>query len=269
MKIVTLSSGSSGNCIYLESDQSKILIDVGLTGKLALHLLSVAGIQGHDIDAIFVTHEHSDHIKGVGVLSRKFDIPILANEKTWLAMQAKIGKIAPKNIIVFKSNTFFSFRDLDVHNVSTFHDAADPVFFNFYQRDQKISILTDTGIYSNTIIDAVKGSKVLVLESNHDISMLENGPYPYDLKMRIKGNYGHMSNDSAGQVMDKIVRGNGEKVILGHLSKTNNRPKLAYDSLHKLLVEKGLSPGKDIKIDVAKEFEVGEVTDLGGNYSWT
>ena len=118
MRIITLSSGSAGNCTYLESDKSKILIDVGLTGKMAVNLMTMANIKANEIDAIFVTHEHIDHIKGVGVLSRKYDIPIYANAKTWLAMQAKIGKIASKNINVFKSNTFFSFRDLDIRNRS-------------------------------------------------------------------------------------------------------------------------------------------------------
>lgn len=268
MKIVTLSSGSSGNCIYVESDKTKILVDCGLTGKLAISLMKDVGINPYDLNAIFVTHEHIDHVKGVGILSRKFDLPIFANEETWLAMQSKIGKIQTHNINVFKSNTFFNFRDLDIHNLSTYHDAKDPVFFMFYQRNQKISILTDTGIVSNTIVDAIKHSNVLILESNHDIEMLLNGPYSYDLKMRIKSDFGHLSNNLAADIMDKIVEGNGEHLILGHLSKNNNTEDIARLSMKTSLESKGLKVGKEIILDVAKEYKAGKMIDLGGNYSW-
>ena len=267
MKIVTLSSGSSGNCIYVESDKTKLLVDCGLTGKLAITLMQEAGINPYELNAIFVTHEHIDHVKGVGVLSRKFNLPIFANEATWLAMQKKIGKIEYHNINVFKSNTFFNFRDLDVHNLSTFHDAKDPVFFVFYQRNQKISILTDTGIVSNTILDAVKHSDKLILESNHDMDMLLNGPYSYDLKMRIKSDFGHLSNDLASEIMDEIVSGNGEHLILGHLSQNNNTEDIARKNMTSTLESKGLKVGKEIILDVAKEYKVGKMIDLGGNYS--
>lgn len=267
MRIITLSSGSSGNCIFLESNNSKILIDVGLTGKMAVSLMDSIGLDPSSLDAIFVTHEHIDHVKGVGILSRKYDLPIFANEKTWLAMQRKIGNIDPKNINVFKSNTFFTFRDLDVHNVSTFHDAADPVFFIFYQGKQKISILTDTGIVSTQIIESIRGSHVLVLESNHDMNMLLEGPYSYDLKMRIKGDYGHLSNDAAGEIMDEIVKANGETILLGHLSTTNNTSRIAYNSMHRVLTNKGIAVGKDLILEVAEEYKVSRMIDLGGDYS--
>lgn len=267
MKIITLSSGSSGNCIYLESDKTKLLIDCGLSGKLAVSLMESVGINPYELNAIFVTHEHIDHIKGVGILSRKYNLPIFANEATWLAMQSKIGKISANNINVFKSNTFFYYRDLDIQNVSTYHDAKDPVFFIFYQRNQKISILTDTGIVSNYIVDCVRNSDVLILESNHDIDMLENGPYTYDLKMRIKSDKGHLSNDLASNIMEKIVEGNGEHLILGHLSKNNNTEILARDNMKNSLESKGLKVGKDIILKVAKEYIPGDFIDLGGNYS--
>ncbi|MFM1525603.1 MULTISPECIES: MBL fold metallo-hydrolase [Helcococcus] len=266
MKLCTLSSGSTGNSIFVQSDKSKILIDCGLTGKLAVELLQSIGEKPEDLNAIFVTHEHIDHIKGVGILSRKYDIPILANEKTWIAMKDKIGKIDPKNINVFKSNTFFTFRDLDVQVVSTFHDAVDPVFFIFYQNNQKISILTDTGITSQLIVDSIRDSNILLLESNHDIEMLENGPYPIDLKYRIKGEYGHLSNDLASSIMKEIVNANGEKLILGHLSKTNNTPKTALESMKNELENIGIDVNKDIEIEVAEEFKSGKIIDLGGKY---
>lgn len=263
MKICTLSSGSSGNAIYIESEKSKILLDCGLTGKLVETLLISIGVNPSELNAIFVTHEHVDHIKGVGVMSRKYDLPILANEKTWIAMKNKIGNINPKNINVFKSNTFFTFRDLDVQNISTFHDAADPVFFIFYQKGQKISVLTDTGIVSQTMIDSVRNSDVIILESNHDLSMLDNGPYPINLKYRIKGEYGHLSNDTSAEIMKNIIKAGGEKIILGHLSTTNNTEILAYDSMRENLESVGINVDKDIYLGVAQEYKAGRVIDLG------
>lgn len=262
MKLVTLSSGSSGNCIYVESEKSKILVDIGLTGRLALTLMNEAGINPAEIDAIFVTHEHIDHVKGVGVISRKFDIPIFANEKTWLAMQKKIGKISPKNINVFKTNSFFIFQDLDVQNISTFHDAIDPVFFIFYQKNKKISILTDTGMVTKNMIDQVKESNILILESNHDIQMLENGPYTYDLKMRIKSDYGHLSNNQASNMMKNILRAKGEKIILGHLSQNNNTEELAYKNMKRLFKSHGIKVGKDVELDIAKQYQVGKIYEI-------
>lgn len=266
MKICTLSSGSSGNAIYIESENSKILLDCGLTGKLTELLLKNIGVNPNELNAIFVTHEHIDHIKGVGVMSRKYDLPVIANEKTWLAMRNKIGKIDQKNINVFKSNTFFTFRDLDVQNISTYHDAVDPVFFIFYQSNQKISILTDTGVVSQVIVDAVRNSDVIVLESNHDISMLENGPYPIDLKYRIKGDHGHLSNDTSAEIMKNIVNAKGESIVLGHLSTTNNTEIIAYNNMKENLESIGINVDKDINLTVAKEYQESKIIDLGGNY---
>lgn len=263
MKICTLSSGSSGNATYIESKRSKILLDCGLTGKLATSLLKSIGVNPGELDAIFVTHEHNDHIKGVGVMSRKYDLPILANEKTWIAMRKKIGKIDQKNINVFKSNTFFTFRDLDVQNISTYHDAIDPVFFIFYQKNQKISVLTDTGIFTDHMVESVKNSDAIIIESNHDLLMLENGPYPIDLKYRIKGELGHLSNDSSADIIKKIVRANGERIILGHLSTTNNTEEIAYESMKSNLKDLGIDHKKDINLSVAKEFQASKIMDLG------
>ncbi|MDO4777981.1 MAG: MBL fold metallo-hydrolase [Tissierellia bacterium] len=266
MKICSLTSGSTGNCIFVESDKSKILVDCGNSGKLTVELLNFIGVKAEEIDAIFVTHEHIDHIKGVGIMSRKFDIPIIANEKTWLAMKPLIGKIDPKNIIVFKTNTYFTFRDLDVHAVNTFHDAIDPVFFIFYQKQQKISILTDTGIVSDSIIDSIKSSDVYFLESNHDIDMLKNGPYPLHLKHRILSDYGHLSNGVATQIISKLLTGKRESVILGHLSEENNTEIKAFTEMHSNFNKLGISTGKDVILRVAPKKKPDIITDLGGNY---
>lgn len=263
MKICSLSSGSKGNAIFVQSKKSKFLIDCGLSGKAVELLLNSIGENAKDIDGIFVTHEHVDHIKGVGILSRRYDIPILANEKTWLAMRGQIGNIAPKNIMVFKSNTFFSFRDVDVHAISTFHDAVDPVSFIFYQKDKKISIMTDTGIVTDQMKAAIRGSNVFLLEANHDLDMLKNGPYPYHLKQRILSDFGHLSNDSSKEVLEDVLTGIEETVILGHLSDENNLEELAFNEVNNHLSSLGLIMERDVKLRIAPKLRADTIIDLG------
>ena len=262
MKICSLSSGSKGNSIFVQSNKSKILVDCGHSGKVIEALLESIGESMKDIDAIFVTHEHSDHIKGVGVLSRRYDLPVIANEKTWLAMQHHVGKIAPKNIMVFKSNTFFSFRDMDIHAISTFHDAADPVAFIFYQKNQKISILTDTGIVTDQIKDAIRGSNTYLIEANHDIEMLKTGPYSPSLKMRVLSDRGHLSNDFTKAVLGDVLEGN-ETVILGHLSDNNNLEHLAFAEVSNHLEDLGMDVNRALKLRVAPKLKADIITDLG------
>lgn len=264
MKICSLSSGSKGNSIFVQSNKSKILVDCGHSGKMIELLLQSVGEEVREIDAIFVTHEHIDHIKGVGVLSRRYDIPIIANEKTWLAMKNNIGQIAPKNIMVFKTNTFFTYRDMDVHAISTSHDASDPVAFIFYQKDQKITILTDTGIVSDSMKDAIRGSNIYLIEANHDIEMLKNGSYSPNLKRRILSDYGHLSNDLTKHTLEEILKGEGESVILGHLSEENNLDHIAFSDVSNHLEDIGLNINKDISLRVAPKLKADIITDLGG-----
>ncbi|MGF0040259.1 MBL fold metallo-hydrolase [Peptoniphilaceae bacterium SGI.131] len=265
MKICSLTSGSNGNCIYVESNKSKVLVDCGNTGKLTCELLSRIGVNPGDLNAIFVTHEHLDHIKGVGIMSRKYDLPIIANEKTWIAMKDTIGKIDPKNIFIFKSNTFFSFRDMDIQAISTFHDAVDPVFYIFHQNKQKITILTDTGTVTDSMIESIKGSGAYLIEANHDVEMLKNGPYPFLLKKRILSDYGHLSNDLSSDILSRIVRGRSEIILLGHLSRENNTEELAFREADSKLRALGLDIGKDVRLGIAHKDRVSGLIDIGGN----
>ncbi len=267
MKICSLSSGSKGNSVFLETDKSKILIDAGHSGKQIEILMNLIGESAGDLDAIFVTHEHMDHIKGVGVLSRRYDLPILANEKTWLAMRKTIGNIEPKNIFVFKSNTFFSFRDVDVHAFSTHHDAADPVAYVFYQDRQKITVLTDTGVVTQDMKDNIMDSNIYYIEANHDIDMLKNGPYPRYLKDRILSNHGHISNEVSKDVLADLVKAREEKIILAHLSDENNLDQLAYETVDSNLSGLGIDTAKDIEIVTAPKLRPSKIFDIGGNYT--
>lgn len=254
IQLCSLSSGSAGNAVFLDSGRRRFLVDVGFSGKQTEYLLSRIGQRARDIDYILVTHEHGDHTKGVGILSRKYDLPILANAKTWLAMKNRIGKIKPKNMIVFETDKAFQIEDTVILPLHTHHDAADSVAFVFETGGRKISVMTDTGRVDRTMQEAIKGSDAYYLESNHDVPMLLNGPYPEDLKQRILSNYGHLSNVDAGRLLGDVLEARGEHVILAHLSEENNTPEIAYQTAFSSLYELGMDVEKDIHLEVAPRF---------------
>lgn len=267
MRICSLSSGSKGNSVFLETDKSKILIDAGHSGKQIEILMKLIGQEAKELDGIFVTHEHTDHIKGVGVLSRRYDLPIIANEKTWLAMRRNIGNIEPKNILVFKSNTFFSFRDFDVHAFSTHHDAADPVAYVFYQDKQKVTVLTDTGVITQDMKDTIMDSNIYYIEANHDIEMLKNGPYPRHLKDRILSSHGHISNEVSKDILADLIKARDEKIILAHLSEENNLDEIAYSTVEDHLSQLGIDTKKEIELITAPKLKPSKIFDIGGKYT--
>lgn len=251
IKFCSLSSGSSGNCQYIETRDSKILVDSGFSGKKTKELLNSIDVDPKDLDAILVTHEHIDHVKGVGVLSRRYDIPIYANGETWLGMEARIGKIKEKNIQTFTTEKFFDLRDLTIYPITIFHDAKEPVGYILFYKGVKISIITDTGFISKDIIEKIKDSNLYFLESNHDEFMLKEGLYPWHLKRRILSSQGHLSNEDAGNTLSQILKGEGEKVVLGHLSQDNNVPELAMTTVTDILTDKGLNVEKDIDLGLS------------------
>lgn len=254
MRICSITSGSAGNCTYLESGASRILIDAGCSGRLLERLIKSLGINPFTLNAIFVTHEHGDHIKGVGVLSRRYHIPVFANEATWQAMQKRVGKISTSHTKVFKNGQFFYFRDLLVHPFSTHHDAADPVGYTFESEGCKAAVLTDTGWIDAHMLEAVSDSDLYYLEANHDAEMLENGPYPPPLKERIRSAHGHLSNRSAALALCDLLRGRGEGVLLAHLSEENNTPELCRQTVCDVLRAEGLDERAQ-RIAVCPRFE--------------
>ncbi len=263
MKLCSLSSGSSGNAIYIETEKSKFLIDAGFSGVQIETLLKAIGVQAKELDFLLVTHEHSDHIKGVGVLSRRYDLPIYANYGTWMAMTGKLGKIKEKNIQVFKTDREFSIRDVDILPIGIYHDSAEAVGYIVENAGEKLSVTTDTGFVSESMIDTMRGSGLVLLESNHDPRMLEEGPYPPELKKRIRGLNGHLSNLDSARVLGELLSGSGERVLLGHLSEENNLPALAFETVVHYLTELGLDTGRDICIEVAARYEPGELITIG------
>ena len=238
MRFSTLSSSSSGNCHYIETEETALFVDAGLSGKAVQNHMLAIDADIKNIKGILVTHEHVDHIRGVGILSRRFDLPIFANQGTWEAMEKDLGKIATTNIKTFKTGERIQFGDVEATSFAISHDAKEPVGYVFSKRDKKLSIVTDTGIYTDKIKEAVRGSDLLVMESNHDVNMLEVGPYPYYLKKRIKGMYGHLSNEDCGEFLCDVLEDRKQIILLGHMSKENNFPELAYQTVFNVIKER-------------------------------
>ncbi len=250
IRFCSLASGSSGNCQYIETDKVKLLVDAGLSGKKIQESLISIEVDPSTINGILVTHEHKDHIHGIGILSRRFNIPIYANEKTWISMESQIGEVKEENKITFNTDKTFEINDLNIHPFMISHDAIEPVGYSFYYKDIKISLVTDTGCVSEEVKENIKNSHLLLIESNHDVEMLKVGKYPWYLKRRILGEHGHLSNDDAGKLLAEVLCGKNECILLGHLSKENNFPELAYQTVANILTEKGINVTKDISLDL-------------------
>lgn len=253
LDICPLFSGSSGNSTYLSCGQTKILIDVGVSCKRIVEALSMLDVRASQLSGIVITHEHVDHIKGISVLSRKYDIPVYANEKTWEAMERLIDPIDSKNMRVFFTGADFFIKDVCVHPFSIPHDAVDPVGYSFSAKGKKVSIATDMGCMTKEILEAVSYSDLLIIEANHDVDMLTAGRYPYNLKRRILSAKGHLSNEACAEALVKLYGTNVKRVLLGHMSKENNAAEIAFCTIESILNENGIIEGKDMFIDIALE----------------
>lgn len=251
LRFSPLFSGSSGNATYVGCDDAHILVDAGMSGSRITHELECVGVDPRRLNAILVTHEHNDHIKGIGILSRKYNLPVYATEGTWRAMYDKIGAIADKNVVQIEPEQDFFIGSIDVMPFPTPHDAAQSVGYSFDLFGARFSIVTDVGSIRESWMKYVLGSDAVLLESNYDPDMLTAGPYPYDLKKRIASRHGHLSNDDAGSAAVELVNHGASRIILGHLSKENNFPELAYRSCACYLEQAGLDPEKDVSLHVA------------------
>ena len=261
LRFAPLYSGSSGNCSLVSAGGTNILIDAGMTGKAVLSALDDVGVEAKDISAIVVTHEHSDHIKAVGILSRKFDIPVYANEGTWKAMSPLIGGVAMKNIRTFVTGQNFYIGDVDLTPFPTSHDAAEPVGYAFFHKGSRLVYMTDTGYVTDKLRETAQGADLLFLESNHDIDMLKNGAYPYVLKKRILSDKGHLSNAAAGELLLKLYNTGVRRAILAHLSRENNTETVAYNTVRACLSDGGIRE-KDCFLAVAHRDRVTGVFDI-------
>lgn len=246
MKLCSIASGSSGNCIYVGSEQTNLLVDAGISAKRIEYGLNNIDIKPDTIQGILVTHEHSDHISGLGVMARKYHIPIYATYETAMAFRSirSMGDISDELINYVEPDRAFRINDITVEPFSTSHDAANPVCYTLHSENEKVGIATDLGKYDDYIISKLDDSDLLMIEANHDINMLMVGKYPYYLKQRILGDRGHLSNDLSAQLICRLLRKKKQHIILAHLSKENNYEELAYETV---LCE--LSKYRDISSD--------------------
>jgi phosphoribosyl 1,2-cyclic phosphodiesterase len=247
LAVCILASGSRGNATFVSSGSTSILIDAGLSGIEIERRLKSKGLSPKDLDAILVSHEHTDHIQGVGVLSRRFNLPVYINSKTQGAAFPQIGKV--HDVKNFACGSTFLINDLAIHPFSISHDAEDPVGFTLNQNGTTIGIATDLGIVTAMVKEHLKGCGLLILEANHDEDMLINGPYPWSVKQRVKSRTGHLSNAASKQLLNEIQHDRLKHVILAHLSETNNTPQKAVDE-----VGKALNPN-NVQLDVAVQHE--------------
>ncbi len=233
MKFCSIASGSSGNCIYAGSAATSVLIDAGISGRRIEQGLSGIDQSMADIDGILVTHEHSDHIKGIGVLARRYGIPVYATAGTHkaLSQMTSVGKIPEGLANVIRADHVFQIGDLTISPFIISHDAAEPVGYRIAHNGKSCAVATDMGCWDDYTVGQLKELDVLLLESNHDVHMLQAGPYPYYLKRRIMGERGHLSNETAGRLLSEILHDRIRQICLGHLSRENNYEALAYETV--------------------------------------
>ncbi len=261
MNYISLSSGSCGNSHYIEDKDTKVLVDAGLSGKRIIDHLGLHGKGLQGLNAILVTHEHIDHIQGVGIISRKFDAPIYATEKTWQAMETQIGSIAEKNIRVIKSDERFAIDSVEVESFSVSHDAEDPVGYTIRNGRQRIAIATDLGVVTEDVFQKIQGSDLAVIESNYDEHLLAMCSYTPQLKRRIRSEFGHLSNAEAGYLALALVKSGTQKLLLAHLSKESNLPQVAFQTVGSILTEHGYGP-ENVGLDVILRGKVSRMYSI-------
>ena len=259
MELFSIASGSSGNCICVGNDDNHIMIDAGISGKAVEGGMNQMGFTTSDMDAILVTHEHADHIKGLGVVMRKYGLPVYATEKTIDAMiyGNMIGKVDTSLFRPIHAGDEFDIGSLHLKAMHISHDAADPVAYIFNDDKSRGAVVTDLGIYDGRTISELQGLDAILLEANHDIRMLELGPYPYPLKQRILSDHGHLSNELSGQLLCEILHDDLKHVLLGHLSGENNYPRLAYQAVvAEITLGDNPYKGSDFHIEVAPRGDI-------------
>lgn len=239
MNVSLLASGSSGNAIYVHAGATRVLVDAGLTGKQVENRLGAIGVDPGALQGIVVSHEHSDHIKGVGVLARRYRIPVLMTQGTLDASKETFR--GTERIRVFDNDAAFDFGDLSFQAFAISHDAADPVNFLISDGESQVGIATDMGVVTQLVYQRLKAADLVVMEANYDREMLINGPYPWDLKKRIRSRHGHLSNNRAAEALGNLAAAGVKQAVLAHLSEKNNRPALAKQTCCDYLKRCGLS----------------------------
>ena len=249
INLVSLFSSSKGNCTYVFSENTKILVDAGVSAKRLTEALTGIDVNPCNIQGILITHEHSDHIKGIKVFCKKYNVPVFASKKTWQSLVSLELDSSLKN--EFEPYAPFSIGDVNIIPFSIPHDAIDPCGFNLSCKKEKVTVATDIGHITPDLLKYFENSKEILLESNHDVNMLRAGNYPYLLKQRIIGNYGHLSNTTSAETVEYLIKKGTKKFILAHLSEDNNLPSLALETVKSRLSINNVDL-TGISIEVAK-----------------
>lgn len=266
LELCSIASGSSGNCICAGSENCHVLVDAGISGKKIENGLNSIGLTAKELQGILITHEHIDHVAGLGVMARRYGLPMYATRGTIDAICniKSVGEIDKELFRPIQKGEDFVIGDLNIHPIGISHDAADPVAYRMSCGDKSMAVATDMGTYDDGMVEELSHLNLLLLEANHDIHMLQMGPYPYPLKQRILGDRGHLSNERSGQLLGQLLHDNFGAVMLGHLSKENNYEELAYETV-RLEVNEGENPYKadDFPLYVARRDAVSPVLRVG------
>ncbi|MBQ8525702.1 MAG: MBL fold metallo-hydrolase [Clostridia bacterium] len=252
-RLATLFSSSSGNCTLICNDDTNILIDAGVSASRITAALREFELDICEIDGIVVTHEHTDHIKAVGALSRKYNIPVYANAPTMTEIIASVGDLHDRNICITQCGKSFDIRSINIVPFSIPHDAVEPMGYTVDLGSSRVSVATDTGHITKSMLVNMSKSDTVLIESNHDVEMVKNGKYPYMLKKRILSDNGHLSNENAAWLATQLALWGTKKIILGHLSEHNNIPEKAYETAEKKLCENNIKPNSDVILKVASK----------------
>lgn len=250
LAICSLASGSSGNCYVVRTGNTVLLVDAGISYKQIRLGLEKLGIDSSDINGVLVTHEHSDHIKGLPTLIKQTGVKIYASSQT-----AELVSDDPDCVECFDPGESFEIGDIRVSSFPVSHDAAQPVGYSLSSGEKNITLVTDTGIVTEEMKDYMQRSDILVLESNHDVNVLRMGPYPWFLKQRILSDHGHLSNEAAANALAELLKRESDGgcpkeriVLLAHLSKENNFPEMAIATMENILQENGFVIGRDARV---------------------
>ena len=262
LTLCPLFSGSSGNSIYISCGGVSLLVDVGMSAARIEGQLREIGVDIRDIDAILVTHEHVDHVRGLGVLCRKYGLPVYANEGTWDGILLRESGIPLRCVRTFYTGEDFYIGRINVHPFPIPHDAKEPVGYAFECRGLRCAVATDLGHLSETWLGAISGCQALVLEANHDVEMVGRGPYPAHLKRRILGQKGHLNNEDCAKALVRLVKEGTQAVFLSHLSQDNNLPELAYSTVCSALFDAGYEAGVDVRVSVSRRDRVSDMLVL-------